>query len=99
MVIEQAVWASNDLNIQDQKDVSVTLLSFNNLATTACPLALDNYQRAYVWGADKITQLLNDLLSFIQESQDEDAYYMGTILLNQKIGDKQSNQCVIDGKK
>ena len=98
MVIEQAVRASNDLNIQDQKDVSVTLLSFNNLATTACPLALDNYQRAYVWGADKITQLLNDLLSFTQESKDEDAYYMGTLLLHQKVGDKQSNLCVIDGQ-
>ncbi|MGE9742782.1 DUF262 domain-containing protein [Acinetobacter baumannii] len=98
MVIEQAVRASNDLNIQDQKDISVTLLTFNNLATTACPLALDNYQRAYVWGTDKITQLLNDLLSFIQESKDKDAYYMGTILLHQKIGDKQSNQCVIDGQ-
>jgi hypothetical protein len=49
VVIEQAVRASNDLNIQDQKDVSVELLSFNNLSLEGYPLVLDNYQRAYVW--------------------------------------------------
>lgn len=98
MVIEQAIRASNDLNIQDQKDVSVALLSFKNLASVECWLTLDNYQRAYVWGADKVTQLLNDLLSFIQESQDEATYYMGTLLLHQKIGEKQNTLCVIDGQ-
>lgn len=98
MVIEQAVRTANDLKIQDQKDVSVALLSFKNLASVECPLTLDNYQRAYIWGADKVTQLLNDLLSFIQESQDEDAYYMGTILLHWKVDEKQSNLCVIDGQ-
>jgi len=63
-------------------NVSVELLSFNNLSLEGYPLVLDNYQRAYVWGVDKVIQLLNDLLSFIQESEDEDAYYMGTLLLH-----------------
>ena len=98
MVIEQAARTANVLKIQDQKDVSVALLSFKNLASVECPLTLDNYQRAYVWGVDKVTQLLNYLLSFIQESRDDDAYYMGTLLLHQKIGDKKSNLCVIDGQ-
>lgn len=60
-------------------------------------LTLDNYQRAYIWRPDKITQLLKDLLSFIQESH-EDAYYMGTILLHWKVHKKQSSLCVIDGQ-
>ncbi len=79
-------------------NVSVEMLSFNNLASVECPLALDNYQRAYVWGTDKVIQFLNDLLSFIQQSNNEDAYYLGTLLLHQKIGEKQSNLCVIDGQ-
>lgn len=100
MVIGQAIRASNDLTIQEfpPKDVSVTLLSFNDLASRDCPLALDNYQRAYVWGVDKVTQLLNDLLSFIQLRNNEDAYYMGTLLLHRKNDEKQSNLCVIDGQ-
>ena len=79
-------------------NVSVELLSFNNLSLEGYPLVLDNYQRAYVWGVDKVIQLLNDLLSFIQESEDEDAYYMGTLLLHKKIGEKQKVLCVIDGQ-
>ena len=42
-------------------NVSVELLSFNNLSLEGYPLVLDNYQRAYVWGVDKVIQLLNDL--------------------------------------
>ena len=79
-------------------NLSVELLSFNNLSFEGYPLVLDNYQRAYVWGVDKVIQLLNDLLSFIQESEDEDAYYMGTLLLHKKIGEKQKVLCVIDGQ-
>lgn len=79
-------------------DVSVGLLSFNNLGSKDYPLVLDNYQRAYVWGADKVTQLLNDLLSFLQESRDAGTYYMGTLLLHQKIDEKHTNLCVIDGQ-
>ena len=79
-------------------NISVELLSFNNLSFEGYPLVLDNYQRAYVWGVDKVIQLLNDLLSFIQESEDEDAYYMGTLLLHKKIGEKQKVLCVIDGQ-
>ena len=97
MVIKQAITTSNDLTISDQKDVLVELLSFTNLANLKCPLTLDNYQRAYVWGPDKVTQLLNDLVSFIQDSH-EKAYYMGTILLHRKVDEKQSNLCVIDGQ-
>ena len=97
MVIKQAITTSNDLTISDQKDVLVELLSFKNLANLKCPLTLDNYQRAYVWGPDKVTQLLNDLVSFIQDSH-EKAYYMGTILLHRKVDEKQSNLCVIDGQ-
>ncbi|MEG0603687.1 MAG: DUF262 domain-containing protein [Acinetobacter sp.] len=98
MVIEQTKSASNELTIRDQKDVSVTLLSFNNIASMTCPLALDNYQRAYIWGKDKVVQLLSDLCAFIQPNTHEDAYYMGTLLLHQKIDEKQSSLFVIDGQ-
>lgn len=98
MIIEKTKSATNELMIRDQKDVSVVLLSFNNLASMSCPLALDNYQRAYVWGKDKVVQLLRDLYAFIQPNTHEDAYYMGTLLLHQKVDEKQSSLFVIDGQ-
>ena len=89
------------------QDVSVALKSFNELASAACPLALDTYQRAYVWGEDKIHQLLTDLTDFIQQTgklpssntkHQQEAYYMGTLLMHVKTQGNDSCLCVIDGQ-
>lgn len=80
------------------QDVMVKLVSFSQLANKSSPLALDNYQRAYVWGEDKIIQLLSDFSEFIQIKNAERQYYMGTLLLHQKTEAEQSNHFVIDGQ-
>lgn len=80
------------------KDVSVALKSFNELAGAACPLTLDTYQRAYVWGEDKIHQLLTDLTDFVQAPNQQDAYYMGALLMHAKTQDNHNCLCVIDGQ-
>lgn len=89
------------------QDVSVALKSFNELASSASPLALDTYQRAYVWGEDKIHQLLTDLTDFIQQSVNQtssnkklqqEAYYMGTLLMHAKTQNGDNCLCVIDGQ-
>lgn len=89
------------------QDVSVELKSFNELASAACPLALDTYQRAYVWGEDKIHQLLTDLTDFVQQpvhqssnnkKHQQEAYYMGTLLMHAKTQGNENCLCVIDGQ-
>jgi hypothetical protein len=80
------------------QDVTVKLVSFGKLANVKSPLALDSYQRAYVWGEDKIIQLLNDFSEFIQTNNSAKQYYMGTLLLHQKVGVKQNKHFVIDGQ-
>jgi hypothetical protein len=80
------------------QDVTVKLVSFSKLANEKSPLALDSYQRAYVWGEDKIIQLLNDFSEFIHTNNSAKQYYMGTLLLHQKVGIKQKKHFVIDGQ-
>lgn len=82
------------------QDVSVELKSFNKLASAEFPLALDTYQRAYVWGEDEIHQLLTDLSNFVQppviRKHQQETYYMGTLLMHAKAQD--NRLCVIDGQ-
>lgn len=80
------------------QDVTVKLVSFSQLANVKSPLALDSYQRAYVWGEDKIIQLLNDFAEFIQTDSGQRQYYMGTLLLHQKVEVEHSKHFVIDGQ-
>jgi len=94
----------------ENKDVEVNIVSFYELASAECPLALDNYQRAYVWGEEKIIQLLDDLREFITlkkagekvEQQSAQHYYMGTLLLHHKTavnnGESNDKLFVIDGQ-
>lgn len=79
------------------QDVIVELTSFSKLGTAQCPLALDSYQRAYVWGDEKITQLLNDFSDFIRLNNSQQ-YYMGTLLLHHKTDADNKNFFVIDGQ-
>jgi hypothetical protein len=78
--------------------VIVKLVSFGQLTSVKSPLALDSYQRAYVWGEDKIVQLLNDFSEFIQTNNASKQYYMGTLLLHQKVEAKQKRHFIIDGQ-
>jgi hypothetical protein len=65
------------------------------------PLLLDNYQRPYVWNADKANQLLWDLRDHAHAHGSNVFYYMGTLLLHQpdkKDGNGRNILNVIDGQ-
>lgn len=87
-----------NIKVKEPEDMSVRLLRFAELANSKSPLALDNYQRAYVWGEDKITQLLEDFAEFIQKDLCNGQYYMGTLLLHEKRDSDQDKHFVIDGQ-
>ncbi len=80
-------------------DILVQMLGFHELTTECAPLMLDTYQRPYVWGEDKVTQLLQDFSDFAAEaSLDDRQYYLGTVLLHEKNELAQKQYCVIDGQ-
>lgn len=76
---------------------TVSVKSFNRLfAETDWPLAVDTYQRGFVWNDDKMRQLLDDLRDYQQMPAPKPPYYMGAILLH-RSEDKQ-RRFVIDGQ-
>jgi hypothetical protein len=78
--------------------VDVNVFSFAQLLELEYPLALDNYQRAYVWGREKTEQLVQDLYEYEQLAclSSVPDYYMGTLLLHNDDDKKQL--FVIDGQ-
>ena len=77
--------------------VSVKTLSFNQLLVASeWPLALDSYQRGFVWDKPKMTQLASDLAEYQKKSRQSLPYYMGTLLLH--ADDKKQLRFIIDGQ-
>lgn len=89
---------SADLTVQSP-EVSVEICNFDKLTTQYVPLALDTYQRPYVWGEDNVIQLLQDFADFITTAPSDDRqYYLGTVLLHEKSESAKLQYCVIDGQ-
>ena len=83
-----------------QRSVKVGQRSFAELFSGATEaLSLDSYQRPYVWGREKVEQLLEDLRDHQSKPESPD-YYMGTILLHAAAGEgaAQARMFVIDGQ-
>ncbi len=77
--------------------VTVGVQSYVELVAQAdWPLSVDTYQRGFVWHADKMRQLLDDLAEYAQVADPKPPYYMGAILLH-RSADKQL-RFVIDGQ-
>lgn len=77
--------------------VEVSVQSFSNLfAETQFPLAVDTYQRGFVWNNDKIRQLSDDLISYQDGADPQPPYYMGTILIHRNVDRKK--HFIIDGQ-
>lgn len=53
------------------------------------------YQRPYAWGVDQASELFDDLLAF-HKTEDEDGYFLGSIVLIKSEGEPYSE--VIDGQ-
>lgn len=83
--------------MNQHETVTVKISNFKALlASSQMPLALDTYQRPYVWGTDKVGQLLKDLLEFQPTMASGLDYYMGALLIHRDH--QQAKQFVIDGQ-
>lgn len=60
------------------------------------PIAVDTYQRGFVWSDEKIRQLVDDLADYQQLPDPKPPYYMGTILVHRHA--KKSRSFIIDGQ-
>lgn len=77
--------------------VQVDVLSFSELfEDSPFPMAVDTYQRGFVWSDDKVRQLADDLVTYQCDAEPKPSYYMGTILLHRN-SDKQKH-FIIDGQ-
>jgi hypothetical protein len=52
------------------------------LEASEWPLALDSYQRGFVWGQDKLMQLVSDLAAYAEQTDSALPYYLGVVLLH-----------------
>lgn len=83
--------------MSDRLPVQVSTKSFKQLLDASdWPLALDSYQRGFVWGPEKLTQLANDLTEFGSQQDKKLPYYMGAVLLHHDAS--QSRRFIIDGQ-
>ena len=77
--------------------VQVEVLSFAQLFNESVfPLAVDTYQRGFVWRDDKVQQLADDLSAYQQEDDPKPPYYMGTVLIHRHA--EKEKHFLIDGQ-
>jgi hypothetical protein len=80
-----------------QAGVEVARKTFSELfASATYDLALDSYQRPYVWNAEKVDQLVDDLREHRALADPSLDYYMGAILLH--VNHDKRRYFVIDGQ-
>lgn len=79
------------------QDVFVKVSSFSNFfeKDAAYPIGIDSYQRPFVWGTDKIQELISDLKEYCEDPKGL-PYYMGIVLLHQN--DDKRKLFIIDGQ-
>lgn len=83
------------------ESIEIKNLTFRQLSSLQYPLALDIYQRPYVWQREKVVQLCSDIREFVKQPVDAPLYYMGTLLLHENesyAGRGLRRLCVIDGQ-
>lgn len=80
-------------------NVKVFVNSFEEFITNLTfELAIDSYQRPYVWDEEKVNELITDFKEYLSNPKGL-SYYMGTILLHKKTDDKnQTKYYIIDGQ-
>lgn len=85
-------------NMVESVPVEVNVQSFSKLfGETTFPLAVDTYQRGFVWNDEKVRQLADDLVAYQTKNiASKLSYYMGTILIH-RSKDKQKH-FIIDGQ-
>lgn len=83
--------------MSESAPVRVDVRSFSELfGETDYALAVDTYQRGFVWNDEKIAQLSADLEDYQREPDPKPPYYMGAVLLHRHEG--KQKRFVIDGQ-
>lgn len=82
---------------QTEYNVKVKVCSFNDFFAKEAiyPVGIDTYQRPYIWGSEKVQELIDDLSEYLSNSNGL-PYYMGNILLHKN--DKSKKLYIIDGQ-
>lgn len=90
----------SSMPLSDESPIAVGTCSFTELLNDVpAPLAIDTYQRGFVWGEDKISQLIEDLKAAFKKDQENPSdYYMGTLLLHERETDARPRYFIIDGQ-
>ena len=80
-------------------DVSVSAQSVKAILSDN-QYRIPRYQRKYTWGEKQCSKLWEDLFNFHEKEKDEEAYFLGLIILNeeQKKKSKTKEYEVIDGQ-
>ncbi len=77
--------------------VDVSVQSFTHLFDEGeFALAVDTYQRGFVWSDEKVKQLIDDLLAYQRAENQSQPYYMGTVLLHRHAS--KEKRFIIDGQ-
>lgn len=77
-------------------EVQVQVLGFGQVLQDGRPLALDDYQRPYVWTPADVRRLADDLVAHHRGAPQRPDYYMGTLLLHDDPG--RAHRYLIDGQ-
>ncbi|OOM78817.1 DUF262 domain-containing protein [Clostridium sp. BL-8] len=83
--------------MNNNNEVTVKVCSFIDFFTNEAiyPVAIDTYQRPYVWNINKVQELINDLTEYLSERKGL-SYYMGNVLLHQD--NAKGKLYIIDGQ-
>ena len=77
--------------------VQVSVLNFSELFEShPDPIAVDTYQRGFVWSDEKIRQLIDDLTDYQAVIDSKLPYYMGTVLVH--VHGPKARRFIIDGQ-
>lgn len=83
-----------------EEEVVVSVCSYESfIQDLEFPLAIDSYQRPYVWTEEKVEELIEDLRLYLEDTKGL-SYYMGTLLLHEGIDSKdgKTKLFIIDGQ-
>ena len=77
--------------------VDVHVMNFSRFfSASKLPLAVDTYQRGFVWNDEKIRQLADDLADYQKVPDPKPPYYMGTVLVHHHA--EKEKRFIIDGQ-
>lgn len=83
--------------MSESTPVKVNVLSFLEFfAKSPLPVAVDTYQRGFVWNRQKVAQLAEDLVSHESLGDCAPPYYMGTLLVHRSP--VKGKRFIIDGQ-